>query len=411
MSIEPNDSMLQWIGRTDPLFVEDLHRHGRAIDDAVAGARFLVVGGAGSIGGAVVRELFRRSPAALHVVDNSENNLAELVRDLRSSLGYIQGDFHAYCFDALGVEFDALAKGAEKPGCGYDYVLNFSALKHVRSEKDPYTLMRMVDVNVFLPRKLLAFAKRIGARKFFCVSTDKAANPVNLMGGSKRIMEMFLVGHGDEGGVGGGLAVSTARFANVAFSDGSLPAAWRHRIAKRQPVSAPNDIRRYFVTAQESAELCLFSILQGNDREIFFPKLDPRLHLTTFSSMAESYLRSLGWAPYRCESEDEARGRVDELIAAKSWPCYFFESDTTGEKDFEEFYTDAERVDWDRYHEIGIVHNDASAPAESLDRFVTEMDAMRRAGDWTKVSIVAAFEAVLPNFAHLELGKNLDNRM
>jgi len=398
-------SLLQLIGREDQLFQEDLERHGHQIDEAVRAARFLVVGGAGSIGGAVVREIFRRDPATLHVIDTSENGLAELVRDLRASLGYIRGDFHAYCFDPLGIEFDAFIANAQRTSQGYDYVLNFSALKHVRSEKDPFTLMRMIDVNIFLTHKLREFSERIGAKKFFCVSTDKAANPVNMMGASKRIMEMFLSGEG------GGTEVSTARFANVAFSDGSLPSAWTQRLAKQQPISAPSDVKRYFVTAQESAYLCLFSILQGQDREIYFPKLSPRLHLITFASMAEKYLRFLGWEPYLCESEDEARERVVELQKKRQWPCYFFASDTTGEKDFEEFFTDSESVEWQRYNEIGVVRNDAIADPEMLRQFINRIKEMRRACVWTKEDILSAFGDLLPNFSHRELGKNLDNRM
>lgn len=397
--------MLELIGRQAPLFTEDFDKHGKAMEELIRNGRFLVVGGAGSIGSAVVKELFARNPQALHVIDTSENNLAEMVRDLRASLGYIDGEFHAYCFDILGREFDAFAKQALAAGQPYDYVLNFSALKHVRSEKDPFTLMRLIDVNVFLTKKLLEFSKAGGARKFFCVSTDKAANPVNMMGGSKRIMEMFLLGEESP------TAVSTARFANVAFSDGSLPFAWTQRIQKRQPIAAPNDIRRYFVTAQEGAQLCLFSILQGADREIYFPKLSVNLHLITFAAMADRYLRSLGYEPVECASEDEARSRVDELAAKKQWPCFYFTTDTTGEKDFEEFYTDSEQVDWDRYAELGVVQNDAVADAAQLTEFTARIDQLRRQEGWTKEELLAAFAILLPNFAHKETGKNLDNRM
>lgn len=400
-----HSQLLQWIGRREALFQEDIARHGAEIDAKVAASRFLVVGGAGSIGAAVVRELFARQPQTLHVIDISENNLAELVRDLRASLGYATKDFHAYCFDALGSEFDAFADDVVQRGAGYDYVLNFSALKHVRSEKDPFTLMRLIDVNIFLTRKLLAFAQRVGAQKFFCVSTDKAANPVNMMGGSKRIMEMFL------GGEGGETAVSTARFANVAFSDGSLPHAWTQRLQKRQPIAAPADVRRYFVTAQEGAQLCLFSILQANDGEICFPKLSERLHLITFSAMAEKFLRAAGLEPHPCASEEAARRRVDELSARGEWPCYFFASDTTGEKDFEEFYTASEQVDWDRYAEIGVVRNDATADRTALERFVDEIQTLRQRRRWSKAELVECFDRLLPNFAHHETGKYLDNRM
>lgn len=403
--VDSDVELLKLIGRDEQLFREDLATHGAVIDALVRGSRFLVVGGAGSIGSAVVRELFRRDPAVLHVIDSSENGLAELVRDLRASLGYIRGDFHAYCFDALGKEFDAFTSPQRADCCKYDYVLNFSALKHVRSEKDPFTLMRMLDVNIFLTCRLRDFAERVNAKKFFCVSTDKAANPVNMMGASKRVMEMFLSDHRSN------TPVSTARFANVAFSDGSLPQAWTQRLAKNQPIAAPNDVRRYFVTPQESAFLCLFSILQGVDREIFFPKLSPRLHLITFSSMAQRYLCSLGWEPYICETEDEARDRVVELRKQRRWPCYFFTSDTTGEKDFEEFYTDAELVEWDRYHEIGVVENQSVAEPEKLRRFTDSISAIRQKTDWSKEDILSAFSEILPNFAHKETGKSLDNRM
>ncbi len=397
--------MLRIIGRQETLFQADLAEHEAAMSDQIAGSRFLVVGGAGSIGSAVVREIFARSPRALHVIDTSENGLAEMVRDVRSSLGYIDGEFHAYCFDGQGPEFEAFAANTLAAGERYDYVLNFSALKHVRSEKDPYTLMRLIDVNVFLTKRLLQFARDCNAKKFFCVSTDKAANPVNMMGASKRIMEMFLLGDGSS------TPVSTARFANVAFSDGSLPHGWTQRIQKRQPLSAPNDIRRYFVTPQEGAHLCLFSILQGRDREIYFPKLSPRLHLITFSEMAERYLDSLGLEPVICDSEDEARARVDELSSQKKWPCYFFKSDTTGEKDFEEFYTSSEDVDWDRYAELGVVQNDATIDPARLGEFERAVRSMRASFGWSRQQLVEEFQKLLPNFAHKETGKFLDNRM
>lgn len=399
------ENILYQIGRNEHLFQEDLKHAESEFSREIKNSRFLVVGGAGSIGGAVVRELFARNPKVLHVIDTSENNLAELVRDVRSSLGYIDGDFHAYCFDGLGPEFESFAHNSIANGGGYDYVLNFSALKHVRSEKDPYTLMRLIDVNIFLTSRLLQFARECNAKKFFCVSTDKAANPVNMMGGSKRIMEMFLLGSDDR------TAVSTARFANVAFSDGSLPHAWTQRIQKRQPLAAPNDIRRYFVTAQEGAHLCLFSILQGNDREIYFPKLSPRLHLITFSSMAVRYLESIGYEAVECASEEEARSRVEELAAKKRWPCYFFKSDTTGEKDFEEFYTSSERVDWDRYTEIGVVKNELAVDAEKLEIFEQTIRQLRSNHQWSKDELLFAFSKLLPNFAHKETGKTLDNRM
>lgn len=290
---------LSLIGRTGPLFSADIPRHEKTLSGLIASSRFLVIGGAGSIGSAVVREIFKRKPRLLHVADISENNLAELVRDIRSSLGYIDGGFAAFAIDCGSDIFDSFMRD----GQGYDYVLNLSALKHVRSEKDPFTLMRMIDVNIFNTDKTIQQAEEKGAKKYFCVSTDKAANPVNMMGASKRVMEMFLMKRSLE------LPVSTARFANVAFSDGSLLYGFNRRMEKGQPLSAPDDVRRYFVTPQESGELCLMSCLLGENRDIFFPKLDYDLNLVTFSEIAGRYLTSMGYEPVQCETEDEARGK------------------------------------------------------------------------------------------------------
>lgn len=398
------EQLLGIIGRSKSMFEADLAERQEALSSEIRQSRFLVVGGAGSIGGAVVRELFASDPKLLHVIDISENNLAELVRDIRSSMGYSQGEFHAYCFDPLSREFGAFRKAAIAEG-GYDYVLNFSALKHVRSEKDPFTLMRLVDVNIELTRKLLEFASELKAKKFFCVSTDKAANPVNMMGASKRIMEMYL-------SVGDGRCpVSTARFANVAFSDGSLPHAWTQRIAKSQPFSAPSDVRRYFVTPREAARLCILSVLFGKDGDIFFPKLTADLHLLSMSDFACRYLQHLGYEPLLCGSEEEARGSVESAVAQGKWPCYFFQSDTTGEKEFEEFYTDRELVDWERFHDIGIVQNGVTADPKQLSQFSAGLEQLKRAEAWTKEQILSLFQGLLPNFGHRETGRYLDNRM
>jgi FlaA1/EpsC-like NDP-sugar epimerase len=249
-------NILDLVGRDRPLFDSDIARHDAQLRAVVGASRFLVIGGAGSIGQAVVREIFKRNPRALHVVDISENNMVELVRDIRSTLGYNDADFRTFAIDCGSREFGALMAA----GAGYDHVLNLSALKHVRSEKDPFTLMRLIEVNILNTISTLQAARDKGAAKYFCVSTDKAANPVNMMGASKRIMEMFLMRESLH------LPVSTARFANVAFSDGSLLHGFNQRFAKNQPISAPNDVRRYFVTPQESGELCLMSCILGGNR-------------------------------------------------------------------------------------------------------------------------------------------------
>lgn len=396
-----DQTTLTLIGRKSPLFDADLTALNKKLSELVCDARFLVIGGAGSIGQAVTREIFKRNPKALHVVDISENNMVELVRDIRSSLGYIEGDFRTFTIDCGSVEFEALVAN-EGP---YDYVLNLSALKHVRSEKDPYTLMRLIQVNVINTIKIAQLAKKSGANKYFCVSTDKAANPVNMMGASKRIMEMFLMRESLT------LPISMARFANVAFSDGSLLHGFNQRFSKRQPISAPKDVRRYFVTRQESGELCLMSCLLGGNRDIFFPKLSEHLHLITFSEIASKYLRNLGYESCECATEDEARDRAEELIAAKQWPCYFFNSDTTGEKDFEEFFTDKEDLDMGRFESLGVIRNQADFDSAKLDEFLACVEALRASGNWTKEEIVKLFYSINPDFTHKETGKYLDQRM
>lgn len=395
------DSILELIGRERGLFDSDIEKHERELSEIVAGSRFLVIGGAGSIGQAVTREIFKRTPRLLHVVDISENNMVELVRDIRSSLGYIEGEFATFAIDAGSDIFDNFISTVP----GYDFVLNLSALKHVRSEKDPYTLMRMVDVNIFNTDKTIRQAKAKGAKKYFCVSTDKAANPVNMMGASKRIMEMFLMRRSLE------LSVSTARFANVAFSDGSLLYGFNRRLEKCQPISAPNDVRRYFVTPKESGELCLMSCLLGKNRDLFFPKLDPEENLITFSEIAVRYLEQHGYESFECSSENEARSKVDELKLQKKWPVYFFSSDTTGEKNYEEFYMEDETLDLARFQSIGVIENEPRYDATRIEAFERRIAELRSLSRWERRDLVDLFNQTIPEFHHLETGKFLDGRM
>lgn len=389
------------IGRETDLFSEDIERYEAELSAVIAKSSFLVIGGAGTIGQAVVREIFKRKPKVLHVVDISENSMVELVRDVRSTLGYIDGEFRTFAIDCGSREYEALINA----NGGYDYIFNLSALKHVRSESDPYTLMRLIEVNVLNTVSTIAQARRSGTLKYFCVSTDKAANPVNMMGASKRIMEMFLM---RESLI---IPVSTARFANVAFSDGSLLHGFNQRFAKRQPISAPKDVRRYFITPQESGELCLMSGLLGANRDIFFPKLSEQVDLVRFSDIAVRYLQGLGFEPYECESEDEARERAVELIARKQWPVYFFASDTTGEKDFEEFYTDTEILDMQRFSAIGVIKNEPVIDEARLQHFQQRITEICAGNTWDKPEIVELFNYMIPNFQHKETGKYLDGRM
>jgi FlaA1/EpsC-like NDP-sugar epimerase len=394
-------NILPLIGRDLELFSDDIIMSQLELAEIVSSSSFLVLGGAGSIGQAVVKEIFKRHPKKLHVVDISENNMVELVRDVRSSFGYIEGDFQTFALDIGSLEYDAFI---EADG-NYDYVLNLSALKHVRSEKDPFTLMRMIDVNIFNTDKTIQQSIDKGTKKYFCVSTDKAANPVNMMGASKRIMEMFLMRKSQE------IDISTARFANVAFSDGSLLHGFNQRIQKRQPIVAPSDIKRYFVTPQESGELCLMSCIFGQNRDIFFPKLSESLHLISFADIAVKFLAGLGYKAYLCNSEEEARKLVLTLPAEGKWPCLFTTSDTTGEKDFEEFFTDSEILDMERFVNLGIIKNNESFNEELLQLFESTISSMKDKKNWTKEEIVNLFFKMLPDFGHKETGKYLDGKM
>ena len=273
--------ILKLLNRDEKIFTEDIDSNEKVLNEIVSNSKILVIGGAGTIGQATAIELLKRQPSVLHVVDISENNMVELVRDIRSTLGYTDTDFRTFALDSSSIEFEHLVE-TEGP---YDFILNLSALKHVRSEEDPYTLMRLIDVNIFNTLSSINLAKKMDSRKYFCLSTDKAANPVNMMGASKRIMEMFLMRESDH------QSISTARFANVAFSDGSLLHGFNQRITKRQPIAAPKDVRRYFVTSQESGELCMMSAILGDNRDIFFPKLSEKLHLIRFSDIARSTLK------------------------------------------------------------------------------------------------------------------------
>jgi FlaA1/EpsC-like NDP-sugar epimerase len=394
-------NILNLIGRDGELFNEDIDKHKKELSNIVKNSSFLVIGGAGSIGQAVTKEIFRRNPKKLHVVDISENNMVELVRDIRSSLGYIDGEFKTFALDIGSVQYDAFINSDGQ----YDYLLNLSALKHVRSEKDPFTLMRMIEVNIENTNKTVEQSIKNGVKKYFCVSTDKAANPVNMMGASKRIMEMFLMQKSTQ------IPISTARFANVAFSDGSLLHGFNQRIQKSQPLSAPKDVKRYFLTPKESGELCLMSSILGENRDIFFPKLSEKLHLISFADIAVKYLRNIGYEPYLCESEEEARELIKTLPQKGKWPCYFFDSDTTGEKDFEEFFTDNEYLDMDRFENIGVIKNRIELNKHKLKHFISEINIFKQKKAWSKEEIVRLFHTMIPNFGHKETGKFLDNRM
>lgn len=388
---------LKLINRNENLFLKDIEKNEIEIKSIIQKSSFLIIGGAGSIGQSVVKEIFNRSPRKLHVVDLSENSIVELVRDLRSSKGYINGDFQTFAIDVASAEFDMLIKDYR-----YDYVFNLSAIKHVRNEKDPYTLMRMLKVNILNVNKIAKMITKNNIKKFFCVSTDKAANPVNAMGASKRIMEIDLFNSN--------INVSLARFANVAFSDGSLLQGFEYRFSKFQPFSIPTDVKRYFITKEESGFLCIFSALLGNKRDIFFPKLTENFRLISFKEIAQKFLNHHGYQMYNCENEDEARAESKKLIKNKLWPCYLFESDTTGEKNEEEFYTEKEKLDLKKFDSIGIIKN-SSNHINEIDEFINFIKTIEKKGNWNKSEIIEYMKKILVNFSHIEQNKSLDEKM
>jgi len=392
--------ILNLIGRSKELLYNDIQNYNQQLSNIVKLSSFLIIGGAGSIGQSVTKEIFKRKPKKLHIVDISENNLVELVRDIRSSFGYIEGDFKTFALDIGSLEYDAFIKSDGK----YDYVLNLSALKHVRSEKDPFTLMRMIETNIFNTNKTIKQSINSGVKKYFCVSTDKAANPVNMMGASKRIMEMFAYRNSEQ------INISMARFANVAFSDGSLLHGFNQRIEKNQPIVAPYDIKRYFVTPKESGQLCLMSCIFGENRDIFFPKLDDNLHLISFSDIAVKYLEQKGFEPHLCKTEEEARELIN-LPLEKKWACLFTKSNTTGEKDFEEFFTKNEILDMEKFENLGVIKNKGEFNQDLLNHFEKNIQKLKDNLYWTKEDIVKEFLKLIPDFGHKETGKYLDGKM
>ena len=392
---------LKILNRNSLLFSSDLELISGKLQSEISESTFLVVGGGGTIGQATVKEIFARNPKKLLVVDISENNLVELVRDLRSSVGYIEGEFDTFALDCGSEEFDRFFELSGP----FDYVLNLSALKHVRSEKDVYTIKRMIDVNIRNSIKLLKLSEKCNSKKYFCVSTDKAANPANMMGASKRIMELCLQYYSKT------VPVSMARFANVAFSDGSLLHGFLNRVRKKQPISAPCDTKRYFITEKEAGILCLMSTIFGGHNQIFFPNSSTEIELQDFASIARRFLREMGLQPTEFLSEDQARRAVHEIDLAGAWPCYFFKSDTTGEKPFEEFFTAEEEVDYESFSEIGVVSLNDNSLTNDCDKFISDMDRLWASGHWTKEKLVKHFQTLLPNFGHVETGKNLNQRM
>ncbi len=388
--------------RDESLFAADLAAHESELRDRIEGRSVLVIGGAGTIGASFIRALLPFRPASLCVVDVSENGLTELTRDLRSTVdGNVPDDFTTYPI-GFGTEVFTRMLAARGP---FDIVAHFAAHKHVRSEKDRFSIEAMLGNNFVSTVHLLDLLMESRPERFFCVSTDKAANPANIMGASKKLMEEAVLAYAAE------LPAVTARFANVAFSNGSLPAGFLERIARNQPLSAPSDVLRYFVSPAESGQLCLLACMLGEPGDIFFPRLESPTMLS-FATIADALLRELGFEPERCATEQLAREKAaSRRPGDPTWPVYYFESDTSGEKSFEEFHTDSETVDWQRFEQLGVITGAASRDVAGIHHIESELDELFARPDLPKNAIVEALGRLVPSFQHVETGKSLDQRM
>jgi len=389
-------------GRRSSLFGDDLAAHESQLRAGIEGKSVLVIGGAGTIGSSFIRALLPFHPARLVVVDISENGLTELTRDLRSTAGqYVPADFLTYPISFGDAVFVRMLR-AEGP---FDIVAHFAAHKHVRSEKDRYSIEAMLENNVLSTARLLDLLLESPPEHFFCVSTDKAANPANVMGASKKLMEEAVLAYAAE------LPATTARFANVAFSNGSLPAGFLERLAKHQPLSAPSDVLRYFVSPEESGQLCLLACITGEPGDIFFPRLE-QPQMLTFSSIADALLERLGYEAVQCTSEDEARALAASLGPEDTrWPVYYFTSDTSGEKGFEEFYTNTETVDWERFTALGVVKGRTSQNVAGIRQLGSDLRGLFAQPELSKEEIVAVLTRLVPTFHHVETGRSLDQKM
>lgn len=388
--------------RPQSMFLQDIENNREQLTREIEGKSVLVIGGAGTIGSSYIRALLPFRPAKLVVVDLNENGLTELTRDLRSTYGmYVPDDYRTYPLSYADPIFEKIFRAEN----GFDIVANFSAHKHVRSEKDRYSVEALIENNVLKARKLLDLLAEIPPKHFFCVSTDKAANPVNIMGCSKKVMEEMIMAYSKK------FKVCTARFANVAFSNGSLLAGFVERLMKKQPLSAPSDVRRYFVSPEESGQICMLACMLGRSGEIFFPKLGEE-QMMTFSAICDKFLTDLGYTKKQCATEEEARKFAAEMPAdSKTYPVYYFKSDTTGEKDFEEFYIPGEKLNMNKFSSLGVIEEYPSKPLDVIDTYFSRLQALFAQPGFTKADVVALLKEFVPNFEHEEKGRNLDQKM
>ena len=388
--------------RQRSMFEPDIQANAETLSQEIKGKKVCVIGGAGSIGSSFIKAVLRFEPKSVVVVDLNENGLAELVRDVRSIEGlYVPEEFRCYTLNFADPIFERIFR-EEK---GFDIVANFSAHKHVRSEKDRYSVQALIENNDIKAKKLMDLLCEFPPRHFFCVSTDKAANPVNIMGASKRIMEDLVMAYNDR------FKVTTARFANVAFSNGSLPDGWIHRLQKKQPLAAPSDVKRYFVSPEESGQICMLACILGNGGEVFFPKLGED-QMLTFSSICDEFVKSEGFAKKECANDAEAKQYAAQMdYDNDTYPVVYFRSDTTGEKAYEEFYVPGEKINMKRFNALGVVEETARRPMPEVNAFFDKLEAIFHRDDFTKSQVVEAIKEFIPNFEHEEKGKNLDQKM
>ena len=389
------------------MFTQDIEANKEKLTQEIKGKKVCVIGGAGSIGSSFIKAVLRFEPASVVVVDLNENGLAELARDVRSTNGlYVPDEFRCYTLNFADPIFERIFR-EEK---GFDIVANFSAHKHVRSEKDRYSVQALIENNDIKAKKLMDLLTVYPPKHFFCVSTDKAANPVNIMGASKRIMEDLVMAYNKY------FKVTTARFANVAFSNGSLPDGWIHRLQKRQPLAAPSDVKRYFVSPEESGQICMLACILGKPGEVFFPKLGED-QMLTFSSICDGFVKANGFEKDPCATDEEAKRKAATLnleplnLEPVKYPTVYFTSDTTGEKAYEEFYVPGERIDMQRFQALGVVEQTTRHEMDEVNGFFEKLECIFAREDFTKSEVVDAIREFIPNFQHEEKGKNLDQKM